>query len=221
MNKYRIEVKFLTEAIFGSGYSLPGSVDLEIVHDEYGFPFMKARTFKGNFREAMEDIVKLISIKEYEDLMENLLGRENDGLNQWKTIKFSDCMLSENIRNILAYKVKNRELTEAEIKEALTDIRSFTSIDDDGSYKEGSLRTVRVVKKGLVFYVNLYVYRDLLDEELGLIAATCKYLRHIGSMRTRGKGEVKCSLLVLEDGVYRNKTDVYMNKFFQEVKKNG
>jgi len=63
MDKYRIRVELLTEAVFGSGNSIPGVVDLEIVHDEYGLPFMKGKTFKGNFREAMGDIVNLIGIE--------------------------------------------------------------------------------------------------------------------------------------------------------------
>jgi len=221
MDKYRIRVKLLTEAIFGSGNSIPGDVDLEIVHDEYGLPFMKGKTFKGNFREAMEDIVKLIGKEKYEELMENLLGKENDGLNAWKYVKFSDCMLSENIRNLLAYEVKKGELSQSEIKDALTDIRSFTSIEDDGSYKEGSLRYIRVLKKGLIFYVDLHVYRKLSEEELGLLATTCRYLRHIGTMRNRGKGEVQCSFLVFEDGTYKDMTDLLMNRFLEGVRLNG
>ena len=34
MDKYRIRVELLTEAVFGSGNSIPGVVDLEIVHME-------------------------------------------------------------------------------------------------------------------------------------------------------------------------------------------
>jgi len=218
MDKYRIRVELLTEAVFGSGKSVPGVVDLEIVHDEYGLPFMKGKTFKGNFREAMEDIINLIGVEKYGGLMENLLGKENNGLNTWSCIKFSDCMLPENIRNLLAYEVRKGKLSESEIKEALTDIRSFTSIEDDGSYREGSLRNIRVLKKGLVFYVDLDVYRSLSEDELGLMATTYRYLRHIGTMRNRGKREVKCSFLVFEDGIYKDMTDFYMNRFLEGVK---
>lgn len=221
MDKYRIEVKLLTETIFGSGHSIPGSVDLEVVHDEYGLPFMKAKTFKGNFRDAMSDVVSFLGNKKYEHLEERLLGQENDGVNSWKTLKFSDCMLNENIRNILIYGVNEGAINPLEVKEALTKVRSFTSVEDDGSYKEGSLRQMRVVKKGLTFYVKLYCDRGLLEDELGLLATTSKYLRHIGTMRTRGKGEVECSFQVLESGEYKDRTDYYMNKFLKEVKQNG
>ncbi len=221
MSKYRIQVKLLTETIFGSGYSIPGSVDLEVVHDEYGLPFMKAKTFKGNFRDAMSNIIYFLGNKEYKDLEKNLLGEENDGLNAWETLKFSDCMLSENIRNILIYGINKGSINSMEIKEALTEIRNFTSVEDNGSYKEGSLRKMRVIKKGLVFYVKLYCDRELSEDELGLIATTSKYLRHIGTMRTRGKGEVECRLQVMENGEYKDSTDYYMDKFLKEVKQNG
>lgn len=221
MNKYRIQVKLLTETIFGSGHSIPGSVDLEVVHDEYGLPFMKAKTFKGNFRDAMQDITKFIGNKKCKRLMEKLLGQEDDGVNVWRTLKFSDCMLNKNIKNILEYGVNKSEINSLEVKEALTEIRSFTSIEDDGSYKEGSLRHMRVVKKDLVFYVDLYCNRELLEEELSLIAITSKYLKHIGTMRTRGKGEVECRLQELENGEYKDKTDYYINKFSQGVKMDG
>ncbi len=46
MNHYKIEMELLSEAIFGSGYSVPGSVDLEVVFDDYCLPYMKAKTFK-------------------------------------------------------------------------------------------------------------------------------------------------------------------------------
>lgn len=221
MSKYRIQVKLLTETIFGSGYSIPGSVDLEVVHDEYGLPFMKAKTFKGNFRDAMSNVIHFLGNKEYGHLEKKLLGEENDGLNTWETLKFSDCMISENIRNILIYGINKGSTNSMEIKEALTEIRSFTSVEDNGSYKEGSLRKMRVIKKGLVFYVKLYCDRELSEDELGLIATTSKYLRHIGTMRTRGKGEVECGFQVMENGEYKDSTDYYMNKFLKEVKQNG
>lgn len=220
MNKCRIQVKLLTETIFGSGYSIPGSVDLEVVHDEYGLPFMKAKTFKGNFRDAMSDIVNFLGEKKYEDLEKDLLGVKDNGINAWKTIKFSDCMLNENIRNILIYGINEGAINSTEVKEALTEVRSFTSIEDDGSYKEGSLRHMRVVKKDLVFYVDLYCDKELSKDELGLLATTSRYLKHIGTMRTRGKGEVECSFQVLENGEYKDKTEYYMNKFLEGVKQN-
>ena len=51
---YILEVKLLSQAIFGSGNSVSGVVDQEVLHDDLGFPFMKGKTVKGKFKEAGE-----------------------------------------------------------------------------------------------------------------------------------------------------------------------
>ncbi|MDI6604247.1 MAG: RAMP superfamily CRISPR-associated protein [Thermoanaerobacteraceae bacterium] len=221
MDKYRIEVKLLTEAIFGSGYSIPGSVDLEIVYDEYGLPYMKGKTFKGNFRNEMFNAIKVLGEKKFGGLLVSLLGEENKGVESWKNLKFSDCRITKNIRDILVYGVKEKKLTPDEIKESLTEVRSFTSIDDDGSYKKGSLRQFRVIKKGLTFEVDIYCGRELSVEELGIMAVTAKMMRHIGTMRTRGKGEVECSFLVYQNGGYKDMTEYYIDSFIKGVRENA
>ncbi|ADU73834.1 CRISPR-associated protein Csx10 [Acetivibrio thermocellus AD2] len=216
---YRIEMELLSEAIFGSGYSIPGSVDLEIVCDEYGIPFMKAKTFKGNLREVMEDAAKLLG-KGYEEKVEQLLGKENSGVDSWKNLKFSDCRLQENVREYIRLAIETNKITAAEVKEAMTSIRSFTSIDDNGSSKKGSLREYRVIKKGLVFEVDVECERELSEEELALLAVSVKSLRYIGMMRTRGKGRVSCRLLVKENEKYKDVTDFYVNKLLEGARAN-
>lgn len=215
---YKIKVDLITEAIFGSGHSIPSSVDLEIVCDDYGLPYMKAKTFKGNFREAMEDIVKLIGEEKYKKTLYGLLGVGKSGVNQWKTLKFSDMRLSEGIRNYVREAVIAGKINSTEIKEALTDVRSFTSVDEDGSLKKGSLRQMRVISKDLMFEVELYVERELSTEELGLISMTSRYLRHIGTMRTRGKGEIECSFLQKHGNEFIDITEKYIDEFVKAVK---
>lgn len=220
MSKYKITMRLLTEAIFGSGHSVPGSLDLEIVNDEFGFPFMKAKTFKGNLREAMKETVDLLG-NEYNAVLESLLGKENDGIESWKNLKFSDCRLAKNIRNVLEYGIKEGQFSPYEVKETLTLTRSFTSIDDNGSYKHGSLRKMRVIRRGLIFEVDIDCERNLTDTELGVLAISLRSLRHIGTMRSRGKGEIDCNLLILEDNEYKDKTDFYIDMLMKEVKSNA
>lgn len=218
MADYIIQVKLITESIFGSGHSIPGSVDLEVVYDEIGLPFMKAKTFKGNFRESMGEIAGALKDKYYSNIVDELLGKENEGVRQWERLKFSDMRLSSNVRLALERAVSNKKLDKEEIKYALTEVRSFTSVDADGSYKEGSLRHIRVIKKDLTFEVELHSELDLSTEKLGMLAMTARNLRHIGTMRTRGKGEVDCSLLVKQNGKYMDKTDCYIETFCKVVK---
>lgn len=222
MSKHRIRINLDTEAIFGSGRSVPGSVDSEIVYDEYGLPYMKAKTFKGNLREEMQEIIGVLGenkkSKEYQVALEELLGRENGGVESWKNIRFSDCQIAKGARQVLAQQVKIGDITAEELKESLTDVRIMTSIDEDGSSKKGSLRQIRVIKRGLAFDVDMYMEREISQAELELMAVALRSLKHIGSMRTRGKGEVSCSLLVKGSKGYEDKTDFYIDSFIKEVK---
>lgn len=219
-NKYKIVIKLNTETIFGSGHSAPGSVDLDVISDEYGFPYMKAKTFKGNLREEMEKTVDALERfgNNYKDIVDKLLGKENSGENLWENLKFSDCTINLGIKKLFEKAIDNGEISPIEMKESLTDVRKFTSIDEDGSASSGSLRQIRVIKKGLEFEVDMHCERELSGEELGILAISLRNLRHIGSMRTRGKGEVDCTLNLLEKKVYEDKTDYYIDNFLKEVK---
>lgn len=221
MADYKIQVKLVTEAIFGSGHSIPGSVDLEIVCDDYGLPYMKAKTFKGNFRESMEEIVSEVGKAKYGYIIDEILGKSESGVEQWKTLKFSDLRLAESIRNTIKKAILDGKVQNEEIKEALTDVRSFTSVDEDGSYRKGSLRQMRVIKKDLVFESELHIERELTIKEIGLLAMTTRYLRHIGTMRTRGKGEVECTFLKKQNDKYIDNTNKYINEFIKGVKSNA
>ncbi len=222
MEELNIEVELLTESIFGNGQAIPGEVDLEIVYDEYGFPYMKSKTFKGNLREKVEEIVEILKKNyglNYEKYIKRLFGSENDGVNNWKTLKFSDCQIDKNIRKVLIHAIENKYISKNEVMRSLTDVRSFTSIGEDGVSEEGSLRHFRVIKKGLKFNVIVNCERQLEDIELSILAAGISSLRHIGTMRTRGKGEIKSRLLMHEEDNLIDVTDKYVNKLMEEVKK--
>lgn len=214
MYNYKIYLNLLSETIFGSGNSVPGSVDLEIVCDEYGLPYMKAKTFKGNLREQMENANTLLDNK-YKTIMNKLLGEGDKGTKSYKSLKFSDCRLKKDIREVLEYGVKNNTIETEELKELLTGIRYFTSIDEKGKTIDGSLRQMRVIKKGLEFEVDLLSEEKLTDRELGLLAISVRSLRHIGTMRTRGKGEVDCRLLIEKEGKFIDKTDFYIDEILE------
>jgi CRISPR-associated protein Csx10 len=216
--EFLITIKLESEAIFGSGYSNPSTVDLDVVSDDYGMVYMKAKTFKGNLRDSLEEILKSIDDGSYLYLVDDLFGKSQDGLNQWQRLKFSDMKLPSNVRKVIIDNVNRNILNPQEIKESLTDIRSFTSIDADGRSRDKSLRQMRVIKKGLQFEVEVLCEKELTNEEKGALAIAVKNLRHIGSMRTRGKGEIDCSLYEKKDNKYEEITFTYIENFLSEVK---
>ena len=70
---------------------------------------------------------------------------------------------------------------------ALTDLRTFTQLDEEGSVKEGSLRTARCVIRGLYFEGEL----GCAEEDAALLEEALTSIRWIGTMRNRGFGEVQ------------------------------
>ena len=43
--RLKITMTLLSDAIFGSGYSIPGEEDIAVCKDEYGYPYMKGVYF--------------------------------------------------------------------------------------------------------------------------------------------------------------------------------
>ena len=104
-----------------------------------------------------------------------------------KKLKISDFNISDNIKKII---LSSDNINSEEILASLTYIRTFTSIENSGISKIGSLRNARCIKKGLIFLGDIDVdesYEELVSEVL-------KCIKWLGSMRTRGFGNVKISV---------------------------
>lgn len=216
MNKLQIEVTLLSEAIFGSGETVSNSVDIEVLQDSLGIPYMKGKTFKGKLREEVQAIATLLeksTNKNFKTIIENLFGKEGayneDTNNILGTLKFSNCEIDNSIIILL----ETGDFSKEEILGAFTEIRNFTSIGENGVAKEGSLRQGRVIKKDIVYYVDLSIGRELTNIEKGLLAAGVSGLRNLGAMESRGKGRVKCRLLESGKDVTKN----YIKKLEKEV----
>lgn len=59
----KIQMKLLSDTIFGNGRSLPGEEDISVLSDENGFPYYKGGTFKGIFREELSQYLALTDRK--------------------------------------------------------------------------------------------------------------------------------------------------------------
>ena len=189
MKTMLVEIELLSEAVFGNGEATTSFVDMEILKDNNNIPYFKGKTFKGKLREEAEKISEyLLGNRE---TVEELFGRE-DG--EYSKLKFSDCKIDKDILNNIEYGINKGEFSKNDVEKAFTDIRTFTSIDENGVTKQGSLRQCRVVKKGIKLYCTI-TYDKLTNYERGLIACSISALRNIGTMESRGKGEVICRII--------------------------
>lgn len=197
----RIKMKLISDAIFGSGISVPGGEDISVLCDQYGFPYYKGSTFKGVFREELMRFLgwTMDSEKDIEKKLSQLLGKSGDTIyDSSHKIVFSDFILSNAVRKQILNEIEpevagilDTGINYSEmITDALSHTRTFTKLDENGMAQEGSLRNCRCVNKNLIFYSDMICDK----EDLTLIEDVLSMIKWIGSMRNRGFGKVTISV---------------------------
>ncbi len=178
----KIKMILRSDAIFGNGKSIPGAEDISVLSDKYGFPYYKGGTFKGIFREELTNYLDIIDFADKEAKISSLLGKS--GSDASGSLVFSDFTLSETVRAAVLKEIGNNN--PGAVMDSVTNMRTFTAVDD-GMVQNGSLRFARCVNQGLVFYSHIICDKE--DEEL--ICNVCGMIKHIGSMRNCGFGNVE------------------------------
>lgn len=212
MKHYILEMELLSETIFGSGEAIPGSVDSEIVYDEVGLPYLKGKTLKGVLREEANNIVSLSNGYFENKDIEKIFGKvDNDEINK---VAFSHCKVKDNISNLIEKAVTDRNsvISKEDIFEAVTDIRYFTAINEKGIAKKGTLRELRTINRGLVFTAKINILEELSEKEEMLLAMAVSSLKHVGMMRNRGKGNIRCTLSINNKEINSYYIDKYMGE---------
>lgn len=182
----KIKMHLLSDVIFGNGASVPGGEDISVLRDGNGFPYYKGGTFKGIFREELERYLHWTLAEEsaVQARLEELLGSSGNDREAEGKLVFSDFTLSEYVKERVLEEIgDDREA----VLDAFTNLRTFTSIEEDGIVSEGSLRSARCVNKGLYFYSEISCRRE--DEPL--VKEVISLVKWVGSMRNRGFGKVK------------------------------
>ena len=188
-----IKMQLLSDTIFGSGVSVPGGEDISVLCDKDGFPYYKGGTFKGVFREELYRYLEWIGKEETEikHTVTRLLGKGGNGeeITASKLI-FSDFVLSDYVKEKILEEVGTDDGHADIITDLLTHTRTLTAIEEDGIAKEGSLRSLRCVNKGLYFYSSI----SCVPEDEALVRELLSMMKWIGSMRNRGFGKVKITV---------------------------
>ena len=182
----KIQMKLLSDTIFGNGRSLPGEEDISVLADENGFPYYKGGTFKGIFREELSQYLALTGGDE--STLTSLLGFPGDDESESsEKLVFSDFVISDPVKTVVLDEIGTGNPDA--VLNAFTSMRVFTKIGDDGIEANVSLRTARCVNKNIVFISEILCRpedEDIVADVLGLI-------KSVGSMRNRGFGMVRIS----------------------------
>lgn len=217
MATFYISLRLLSETTFGRGDGLAGEVDQEVVHDQYGFPFLRGRTLKGALSEECDGIAEMLPEQaRWSDVLHKLFGSAGSTTDTQGRWQYGDATLPEPVRRLVAIQQQNNELNAADVLTSLTTTRQQTAIDaTSGTPDEGSLRAARVLIRKLLFTSRLTTEASENDDELMLLAAGCRGLRHIGASRTRGRGHVRCAL---RDSEGNDITDAWVGKLKEAIR---
>lgn len=193
--KYSLEL--LSDAIPASGNSTVKTIDSDVIADKYGLPYIPGKRIKGLLRESAIELLESFGYpKKLEQLFDKIFGEIGNSMNSG--FKFSDVAM-EGIKNVQEWldwlkSEKNKEIkgyfTSENILDQFTLIRRSTAMEN-GLAKPHSLRTIRVLKKGLAFKGSIHsLNRQMTQDEKSFIGLVMKNMRYLGSSRNRGLGYV-------------------------------
>ena len=188
----KIRMQLMSDVVFGNGASVPGGEDISILCDENGFPYYKGGTFKGIFREEMENYLgwTIAEEKQIKAELDRLLGESgDDNIQNTDKLIFSDFTISDYVKQQMLSEIGTGR--KDEVLDALSHLRTFTAISESGVVKKGSLRECRCVNKGLNFYSEVTCSAE--DEEF--VTEVISGIKWVGTMRNRGFGKVKLTVV--------------------------
>lgn len=188
----KIKMELKTDAIFGSGLSIPGGEDISVLCDSQGFPYYKGSTFKGIFREELYRYLDWIGTDRNtaEQKVSQLLGKSGDDtIQKNRKLVFSDFCLSDGVKKYVLKEIGTED--SQEVLNSFSHIRVFTGISEEGMAEEGTLRMGRCINKGMQFYSEIKCPKE--EEEL--VLEVLHLIKWIGTMRNRGFGKVQISLV--------------------------
>ena len=164
-----VTMELLSDAIPGSGFSVPGGEDIAVCQDGQGYPYLQGSTMKGLLRESVENWLAWTG--EETGAVEAVFGGLGwTGEEGERRAQFTPLTLCDPPAGA----------------EDCYRLRTLTSLDG-GVVKEGSLRTASCVRAGLKFSGEIYCHAR--DVELIQNALGC--IRWMGTMRSRGFGRVR------------------------------
>lgn len=206
MKTLNLEITLISNALTGSGENFGAIVDTDIVFDDIGLPYIPAKRIKGCLRDSAEEVMEMFGRAKMKLKNGNSFEKKEivktfgeSGSKCSCPVYFSNLMIENYEENkkwlkylSIEYKKEYKNLLSKDvITDAFTELRQQTSIDKEGVARKHSLRTIRVIRRGHKFCGEIQVEDESVKD---ILVLACMNLRHIGTKRNRGYGEVKCRL---------------------------
>lgn len=189
MTRYYLTVQLQSDATFGRGEGVAGLVDVEIDHNEYGFPFLNARALKGLLREECRNIQFALgdSAAQWASAATWLfgaIGATTSGIAQMQ-------VSAATLPPTLIETIRSAKIAPADVLTSLSGIRRQTAVEaKTGAPEPYSLRAMRVLLRGTPLIAQADFAGEPDPQVLGLLAACALGVRRGGVLRNRGRGRL-------------------------------
>jgi hypothetical protein len=199
MPNYKLHFELMSAATFGRGDGVAGLVDREVEHDACGLPYLRGKTLRGLLaEECAQLLVALVALDPgsgWRQVAIGLFGSPGSKEEDRGRLRVGDATMPPDFCTAVRIAQANREMTAADVLEALTSIRRQTAMSADGAPAHGSLRAMRVVLPGTTFEAVLSLPNDVNPRELALLGACILAWRRAGTGRNRGRGRLRAWLV--------------------------
>lgn len=193
MTTINYKITFYSEWHCGSGLAAGADVDLLVVKDPHGLPFVPGKTMKGLIREAVEDYLSFSGTESGERTnvsktdVSKLFGTAYDAESGTEgqaagTLFFSNASLPQN---------ESEAIVGSNTQKYLYRKVASTAIDDNGQARDHSLRKMQTV---VPCTLEGKISGEMTDDEKEVITKSLGLIKRLGQNRNRGLG--RCSVCV-------------------------
>ena len=222
MVDYYITLELESDATFGRGDGIAGMLNQEVQHDSYGCPYISGKTLKGLLVASCAEIMTSLKTMNkdviWHEAAARLFGKAGSTEMEEAALHVGDAKLPADLHQALIHDwAVDKKMKPEEILDTMTAIRSQTKIDEETqAAANGSLRSDRVILKGMYFEAVLVFDGKPQKEELELLSACVKATYRAGSNVSRGRGRLIANLL---DGNRKSILCEYFDGFKEEALK--
>lgn len=213
-----IGINLLSDTTFSRGDGTAGEVDVEVVHDDMGMPYVPARTLKGLLLDSWLAMAHVFR----DDALaaEEVFGVAGD-MGATGRMRLDDGCLPREVRAVIEHATRRKDnpVAPGDILRAFTGIRRRTARDrKTGGPREATLRAIRVVIRDAPAAASVISSRPTFlapiaiadsgftDDHWRVLARACLGMRHAGLGRNRGAGHVRLSIQREVQGKLTDKT---------------
>ncbi len=183
---YKIE--FFSDWHTGSGLAAGADVDLLVIKDNMGFPYIPGKTLKGLIRDAARELCEagVVANADLEQLFGAKDAKDEGRPSMPGLLYFTNAELTKNLKE----KLKDKQ-------GVLYRKVSSTAIAEDGQAREHTLRRIEVTVP-LTLFARIDNIRDGADEDI--LTKSMSMIKRLGSWRNRGYGRCAFSVVAPENG---------------------